>query len=524
MKRRVKGADVRLAIGVVVGLFVAGVVLPLASPERSVQSELGISTVGGGAAGAETFAAPGASDDGRPSASAAPGAPGSTDASGAVRGPAGTASGTPDQPGDAAAPGAGQPGADPETSGGADVERTASDRGVTADAITIGVALADLDTLNRTGVGASNGTVDERRKVWEAIVDDANRRGGVGGRTIEAVFAPYDAIDRTAAAQACRRLAEDSEVFVMFGDVGWNRPAATCATRQYGVPNISYDPLDVATFADSGGLLWTSLATAERILQNHVTSLHDRGLLRGKTLGLVTTEGDTDAYDTVEIPTLRSLGYEVAHRSDLSQDPSTAQSQIPVEIQQMRSKGVDFIIWEGGPLYGNFWIPSAQRSGYRPSYSFSEWNSGSDDFSIQAVTDQIDAYAWSSRRKIERRTDRPAADTDAACVALASEATGIDMPRDRDLYWETARYCGHLAAFVDAAVAAGPNPTRQRFAAAFSNLGRRPAYDVGPAGVGGSFAPGKPDAADHVHMMRHSIECRCWRPEGDWLAMKPLAR
>lgn len=518
---RLKGADARLAVGVVVGLFVAGAVLPLASPARSTPSELGIGATGGGASGAAS-ASSGALGGGGSGGGVAAGGQGvAGDAAGA--GPSAPGQGGPDAA-SASGGGGGAGGADPGANEAADVERTASDRGVTPETITIGIALGDLDTLNRTGVGASNGTVAQRQQVWEAIVADANARGGAGGRTIEPVITAYDAIDPSAASQACRRLAEDGQVFAMFGDVGWNRSAATCATRQYGLPNISYDPLDVATFAESGGLLWTSLATAERILQNHVITLHDRDLLRGKTLGLVTNEGDTDAYDTVEIPTLNSLGYEIAHRSDLSQDPSTAQSQIPVQIQQMRSKGVDFIIWEGGPLYGNFWIPSAQRSGYSPTYSFSEWNSGSDDFSIQAVTEQIDAYAWSSRRKIERRTDRPPAESDAACIKKVSDATGIAMARDKDLYWETTRYCAHLAAFVDAAVAAGPNPTRERFAAAFSNLGQRPDYDVGPGGAGGSFAPGKPDAADHLHTLRHSIACRCWKPEGDWFPMQPLAR
>lgn len=514
MNVRSRAGDVRLAIGIVVGLLVAGVVLPLMSPERSPGTALGVGTTGSGVAESGLPGSDGPSGIGGPV-----GEDPSVGGSGAAGADAG-GSGAAGDDGSGAAGGGG--GATPSGGGGAGAERTASDRGVTADGITIGVALGNLDTLNRTGVGATNGTVAERRQVWQAIVDEVNRAGGAGGRTLKAVITDYDAVDTSAAAAACRRLAEDQPIFAMFGDVGWNATAALCATRQYGLPNISYDPLGGSTYAASGGLLWTSLPSAERILYNHVATLHDRGLLRGKTVGLVTTEGDTDAYEKVEVPALRKLGYEIVHRSKLSQDPSTAQSQIPVEIQQMRSKGVDFIIWEGGPLYGNFWIPGAQRSGYRPAYSFSEWNSGSDDFSIQTVTEQIEAYAWSSRRKIERRTNRPPAESDAACVSRVSEATGIAMPRDKDLYWETARYCAHLAAFVDAVVGAGANPTRQSFAAAFSNLGGRPDYDVGPGGVGGSFVPGKPEAADHLHTMRHDISCRCWRPEGDWFPMKPV--
>lgn len=515
MRDRTSGLrDVRVALGVVVGMLLAGVVLPLASPERDGAS-LGIGTTGADATtvtdgtGGSGAAAAGADSEtlgGQQAADTATGATG-----GDRQGPGGGAEGD----GEAAGP----PG-DGDSSGSA--ERVASDRGITPDTIKIGVALTDLDTVSRTGVGASNGTVEERQRVWEALVAHANEQGGAAGRTIEPAIDSFDALDQSAGPQVCRRLAEDRGVFMIFADVGWTSASALCVTRQYGLPNISYDPLDITTFEQSGGLLWTSMASNDRILYNEAMNLHDRGLLKGKKLGLVTSEGVSQAFDRTQVPTYKSLGYELAHRSDLSQDVSTAQSQIPIEVQQMRSKGVDFIIWAGGPLYSNMWLNQAHRVGYNPTYSFSDFSSGSDDFTVQAVSEQTDIYAWGSRRKMERRTDRSPAESDAACVARAEKATGLSMRRDRDLYWETTRYCGHLSAFVDAANAAGPNPTRKTFAAAMSSLGPRPDLDVGPSDVGGSWSQGKPDGADHLHLLRHDVSCRCWRPEGDWFRMRPL--
>ena len=501
--------DVRLAIGVVVGMLLAGVVLPLASPERDGTAALAT----GGPGVAATRSGSGTAGAGsNPGAGSAGGAPG---AAGGAPGAPGAAGGAPGAAGgggaDATAPG-----------GGGSEERTASDVGVTPDTIRLGVALVNLDTLSRAGVGASNGTVADRTRVWEALVADANANGGAAGRQIELAVDDFDPLDTNAAPQVCRRLAEDQQVFAVVSDVGWSEPGALCVTRQYGRPNIGYDAQDITTYADSGGLLFTSMASNDRILYNHVQTLHERGLLEGRTIGLVTFEGLTGAFERTEIPALEALGYEITHRSPISRDLSTAQSQIPIEVNQMRTKGVDFIIFEGGPTTLNFWVNQAQQSGYNPTYSVSDFGSDTDDFSVQTVTQQMDAYGWGTRRRHDRRGSDPEAETDAACVQRASAATGLAMPRDGDLYWNTVVFCAALRAFVDAANAAGANPTAQSFAAAFGNFGQRPDIEAGPGGVGGSFGPGKPDAPDFLRMLRHDVSCRCWRPEGDWFPMRPL--
>lgn len=499
--------DVRLAFALIIGMFLAGVVLPLASPERDTAIE----------AGDVAEATPGASADSSTDAEGSAGVQDGSVTSVAGDGSAGTV--------DAGTGPGSQGGVNAAAAAdGASVARTASDRGVTASTIKLGVALADLDALSRTGLGASNGTVAERTKVWEALVAQANEQGGAGGRKIELFVDSFSPIDQNAAAAACQRLAEDRDVFAIISDVGWIKPAVACATRQYGLPNIGYDAQDLDTYAQSGGLLFTQLASNERMLYNEVLVNHERGLLKGKTIGLVSTEGQSDAPDRTEIPTLKSLGYAVAHRSVLSRDLSTAQSQIPVEIQQMRSKGVDFILFGGGPALSNIWINQAQKTAFNPTYSFSDFASGTADFSVQSVSQQVDAYAWATRRVINRRGSGPKAKSDEACTQRAKAGSGIDMPYESDLYWNTVEFCAHLRAFVDATGAAGVNPTRAAVASALAGLGQRHDLEVGPNDVGGSWRPGKFDAADYIHLARHDLSCRCFRPEGDWFPMKPLPR
>ena len=495
--------DVRVALGVVVGMLLAGFLIPLASREPKATN------VASGQRGS-TASARGATGSGGAAASAGPGS--ATDAGGGAT-PAG-----------AAVAGGGSAGAAGAAGGpAANVEKTASDQGVTPDGITLGVALANLDYLSKTGVAATNGTVADRTKVWQALVDDANSHGGAAGRKINLVVHDFDPLTASSGTDVCRQHAEDDKVFATITDVGIAEPQALCYTRQYGIPIIVYDAQDITTYDQSGGLLFTTMPTNDRIVYDHVTALHEHGYLQGKTIGLVTTaQGGSKAPDRTEIPRLEALGYHIAHRSDLSDDIPTAQSQIPVEINQMRSAGVNFIIWEGGPTYSNIWLNQAQKTGYNPTYSFDELGSGTDDFSFQTVSNQIDGYGWGVRRRADRHTDAPTAPSDQACTDKAIQGSGIQMARTSDLYWDTTEYCSQLSAFVDAANAAGVNPTRDGFASVFANLGQRPDIETGPAGVGGSWVPGKPDAPDFQRELHHDPSCRCFKPSGDWFPLPQL--
>src|SRR5437762_3253854 len=152
--------DVRVALGVIVGMLLAGFLIPLASSEPKP----GTVAAGRGspAARASTASGGGATGSGGP---AAPGQAGGAAGGGAATPGAGAAAGGSDN-----ASGGG-------TAAAANVQRTASDQGVTPDTIKLGVALVNLDYLSKTGVAASNGTVADRTKVWQALVDDANNHG-----------------------------------------------------------------------------------------------------------------------------------------------------------------------------------------------------------------------------------------------------------------------------------------------------------------------------------------------------------
>ena len=102
---------------------------------------------------------------------------------------------------------------DPEPESEA-VELTASYRGVTEDAIRIGVVLFDLDAILELGVDVGYG---DQTQHYQVIIDEINDAGGILGRTIEPIYRLISPVDSAQSDAACVELIEDHEVFAVVG-------------------------------------------------------------------------------------------------------------------------------------------------------------------------------------------------------------------------------------------------------------------------------------------------------------------
>ena len=78
-------------------------------------------------------------------------------------------------------------------------------------------------------------------------------------------------------------------------------------------------------------------------------------------------------------PALAAHGIKVAYEARISADDSAAQSQIPLEVQQMKSKNVDFIMLTTGLIVANVFVQQADSQRYTPQYMTSDFASGGAD-------------------------------------------------------------------------------------------------------------------------------------------------
>ncbi len=248
-----------------------------------------------------------------------------------------------------------------------------------------------------------------------------------------------------------------------------------------------------------------------------VDGLARQGALDGHRLGIIDDQqpGNSETVTAGAVATLERLGYEVTHRVDLSADGNTAISQIPVAIQEMRSRNVDRIFLLTNFLFTTTFVQQADQQGYRPEYFATDWQAQTQDISVSLVPTTFRATAITTTRVGEWRAGTPEPEVDASCRRTYVEAGGDDrQPSDGNSYQAMTTACGLLNLLTRAAAAAGPNLTRQAFTAAMQGIGPVALPNFG----GASFAAGKFDAADLIRTVVYQPDCRCWLPTDGFAA------
>lgn len=489
------------AIGLLVGALVAGVLVPLTIRHRAVVTS---STAAGGpggdqVAGANSPAGDGAAAAGAGAASAAGSASSSggraAAAAGAARGPSG-------------APGA---------SGATSV-------GVTGGEVRLGIAMLDLKAVRAIGLGGAVAGVTPAQEegFWRFFVDEVNRAGGINGRKIVPAFTTFDPTDSTTGRKACLALTEDAKVFAAIIDGGLFGDPILCFTAEHHVPTLEYAGEPDAWYQRSAGLLFTPGMTGSRNLRSLVSVLGATNVMKGKKIGVVSTDSPTEKLPVDEglLPALKAAGYPVAYRSTVTQNIDQQPSQIPVEIAQMRRAGVDYIVWVSNALVFAQWTQAAANQGYNPPYAMTDINSASNDFTVQNVPASTNAVAVTALRDGEQHANLPEPPKVQACRERLEKAKGISLKRGAADYQIAIQACGFIELFTTAARKAGANLTPQSFSQAMQGIG---AWDF-PYFAPGAYAPGKFDLADLARTKVFQGGCKCWVPQGDFRPGAPHAQ
>lgn len=521
-----------LLIGVVIGLLVAGLAIPFAFGERLSMTSAapgsdplsaeGLAEVAaGGAVGSDPSlsdpALPGEALPGQPEG-AAPGAPG-TDAAGGAPGAGPVGSGGGAQSDGAAG---GQP-TGPATGAGtggdaAQQQRTATDRGVTADAIKVGFTIIDTGGLSQVGVGIGV-TAEQQEAAWRAYTKDINTRGGINGRQVVPVFARFDPLDQNNQRQACLRLTQDQKVFAVVG--GFNAPVAiSCVTRENQTPLFSGFPgtLD-EIYQQSGGLFVSMYPRASRMMDITAAALDAAGKLKGRTIGILNTFANDPSGKTGEAleKVLEGRGHTVKRRVNLSADSGTASSQVSVAVTQFQRDGINTVFLLNGVVGATQFVQQAENQGYRPAYHMTDWSNNNNDFVVQNMPPSFEGSIGTTHTtgNGNKMAAGPENAQSARCRQVYDANSGRKLAaRGSAEYGATTQACDAVLTFEKAADAAGTQLTRRGIAAAVPTLGAFPISNWGP----GSFGRGKTDFSDQVRFHVFSSACKCWKPSGDFFS------
>ena len=401
----------------------------------------------------------------------------------------------------------------PPTVPGAAAPRTASDVGVTPTTIRIGVVVFDLESVGPLGLGLKNFEVDTQKKIVTAYFDDINRRGGVHGRRLEPVFVVNDPLDAAEAANAraqCLKLTKDLKVFAVMGFIS---TASPCVAIEQRTPVLSNAADIEETYSASRNFFISGPPSAERIAREWADALDTLKLLSGKKVGILAGEVvlERRSADALQ-KRLEGYGITTVYRSHISADADAAVAQIPLEVQRMRSAGVDSVLLPTNFAIALTFVQAAEGQGWRPKYFTSDLGNLATEGLVRNVGPSFEGtigFTYAGRGRNPDGSSVPYSPEDEACRALYNSTTeGKDFADGEE--GPLLPLCT-LTRILEAGLeGAGPTLTREGLVGAVQRLDRLRL----PSFLGGRFGPARTDYASTVRPVRWGSACKCYTNAG----------
>lgn len=351
------------------------------------------------------------------------------------------------------------------------VELTASFRGVTEDVIRVGVVAIDFDRLAEAGVQINTG---DAGAVYTAALEAINDRGGIHGRQLEITTETYLPIGNTEADEACVRLTEDVEVFMVVGAIRLDQ--VLCYTETNDTAAITISQQNQQRIDRSTAPYVSVRGRTDTRSVEWVDAMAAAGVFDGETVGVLgLTDADEELFNET-VAALRAAGIDPVEGLVGANGGDVVANQAAVEVilEKFRSEGVTVTV-HASPTVGG--LESAARVGYEttwlanPAIGANALTSGGVDLSyVDAMLSLLPTPVGT--------VDQPAMADDPAvaeCVATIEGRTDelVDFALDAEVgnVNLAINACGAATILELALTAAGPDLTNESLAAALAGLG-----------------------------------------------------
>ena len=384
--------------------------------------------------------------------------------------------------------------------------------------IKVGFTLFDIAGASSLGFAIAVNPEDGKR-AYQAFVDDANEQGGINGRPIEASYSVYDLTNEDDQLASCLELTEDHKVFAVIGGYSYSS-ANLCVVESHKTLLVNDNSFTIDELYRSGRHI-SMWAKGSRMMAAFASRLDKLGQLRGKKVGILADSGADPTGSTTDAlaAAVEARGGTVARKSMLNGDFASGSSQIPVEVNQQRTSGVQLVLLIASPLYGTQFAQQAESQGWRPTYAATDWQAMYSDVGGSNMPNSFEgAYSITSTRTGDHRVGLPVTPKQQECIRTYERLSKTKMwRRGENGYGLVLGACDVVGLFVDAARRAGSELTGERVVAAAQGIG---AFDSA-RWSGGSLGPGKFDVMDYYRVNRFRNDCpaaegaeagRCWWP------------
>jgi ABC-type branched-subunit amino acid transport system substrate-binding protein len=401
-------------------------------------------------------------------------------------------------------------------------------KGVTADAIKVGIPLSDFDCITQF--------VDKIRenqdKVYQIFIDDVNNNGGINGRKIEPVFHKFCPIPNAALmAKQCTGMTQDDKVFAVFGnfyDPTGN--AQTCVAKTNNTPLMAYMLTDDIISNSPPGMMVFPGASPERIGANLIDLMTKQKLLDGKKVAMLGEPGTKTILTKHVKEALDKAGVQQGTTAILQisgADTTAAQSQLDSFIDRWKSEGTNAIFVSGAQVGDNQFMDKIRKE--LPDVMLLTDTTdllryGQEEKAAGTTPNAYEGMYSATGQTAQEYTDGP---NWKACVDIYKKATGkappnqadvIKLPNGKldDTYGTVNDACQMVNVFKQIATKVGKDLNVANWRSTVNSYG--PITNLG-GGQYASLRDGKWDIDDTFRLSQFDSSIG---KQGDWKALTDL--
>ncbi|HEY1831639.1 MAG TPA: hypothetical protein VGG38_15500 [Acidimicrobiales bacterium] len=375
--------------------------------------------------------------------------------------------------------------------------------GVTATQIKIGIGLINVGGAAQFGYNFNIGNEQAR---YQALINTINNTGGVDGRKIIPYYESFDVTDPTASSQAaCIDWTQTDHVFAVLVESQFPIAAEVCIL-QAETPLITTQGTEQSYYGNN--LLFTTLASDNRTLQDQADFLASSGMLTGKTIGIVSGDGSDElAVDNTLMPALKKLGFSVKD-IEIVPDSTAAVQEEPIAISNLQAAGVNLVIMADNVVLSGPFAQSASQAGYNPEYAISDFNN-----QINPATQGYFPASFngtiglSQTQLIDNASGVALSPADQACVNIVDPADPTVLPTSNAAFPVAMGECAIFDLLMDGIKGAGQGLTLSSWLAGMNTIGSSPL----PNTQGGSINGAKHDFDDYEQEVIWKSSCTCWQ-------------
>ena len=417
------------------------------------------------------------------------------------------------------------------SSSNAPVTLTASFRGVTATTIKIGIIAPQFEDCI---LQFTNSTQGDAKKIMQALVDDINAHGGIGGRTLVVVFKQLCTLKPDEVAAACTSLTDDEQVFAVMGvydTIPGDGTNQLCISKDHETIQINEIPFQKALDEAPPGLLISPAISQKRGIAAIFSLLKQKGLLSGKKLAVLADQTTQATATKLVADNASSLGYQTGSNAVLAisgADTTAAQTQLDSFIEKWKTEGVNVLLMAGLAVADRQFVDKIKKAIPAMQLVSDDSNSGNFGQTENKADTKVTPNSYEGMLVANGLTDDEQFATDLVqnCVKVYEKASGEKVVAPKDLqpdasgnkiqvYAGIQDRCRELGLFKQIAEKAGANLTNDTWVAAVNSFGTIQL-------VGNKFASltqGKYDASDGFKLASFDSSIP---PDGDFKGQSDL--